>query len=100
MQNVQLNKIIHEQSRLKILVLLASSKTKDVPFTEIKKQLEFTAGNLSIQLKTLEEAKYIKVQKFFEDNKPKTTVSITKEGKKALVTYMGDLESMLGSLGK
>jgi len=98
MQNLQLNKVIHEQSRLKILVLLASSKTKDVPFIEIKKQLGFTAGNLSIQLKTLEEASYINVEKSFEDNKPKTSVSITKEGKKALVSYMNDLESMLGGL--
>jgi len=98
MQNLQLNKVIHEQSRLKILLLLASSKTKDVPFIEIKKQLGFTAGNLSIQLKTLEEASYINVEKSFEDNKPKTSVSITKEGKKALVSYMNDLESMLGGL--
>lgn len=98
MLNLQLDKVIHEQSRLKILVLLASSKDKSVPFTEIKTQLSFTAGNLSIQLKTLEESGYISVDKKFVDNKPKTDVSITADGRKALLKYMGELETMLGGI--
>lgn len=98
MIDVQLDKVIHEQSRLKIMVLLASSKTQNVPFTQIKTELSFTAGNLSIQLKTLEEAGFITIEKKFEDNKPKTDVAITKVGKDALVNYMNELEKMLGGI--
>ncbi|MBP7480892.1 MAG: transcriptional regulator, partial [Spirochaetaceae bacterium] len=70
----EINKLIHEPSRLKILVMLASSLDAAVPFTVIKDQLSLTAGNLSIQLKTLEEAGFISIQKEFVDNKPKTSV--------------------------
>lgn len=92
----ELNKLIHEPSRLKILVLLTSSLESMVPFTEIKEKLAFTAGNLSIQLKTLEEAGFISIQKEFVDNKPKTSVAITHDGKEALFSYMNDLENLLG----
>lgn len=98
MINLQLDKVIHEQSRLKILVYLASTSEKSIPFTEIKQELEFTAGNLSIQLKTLEEAKFITIEKLFEDNKPKTNISITSIGRDALIKYMKDLENMLGGI--
>lgn len=98
MENINLNKVIHEQARLKILVFLGSSPEAAVPFTDIKKQFDFTAGNLSIQLKTLEEAGYITIEKSFLDNKPRTNVSITAEGKQALVEYLSNLEQMLSSL--
>ena len=94
----ELNKLIHEPARLRILVLLASSLNIYVPFTEIKEKLGLTAGNLSIQLKTLEEAGFISIQKEFVDNKPKTSICITKVGKEGLFKYMNDLENLLGKV--
>ncbi|HOE07950.1 MAG TPA: transcriptional regulator [Treponemataceae bacterium] len=96
----EINKLIHEPSRLKILVMLASSLDAAVPFTVIKDQLSLTAGNLSIQLKTLEEAGFISIQKEFVDNKPKTSVCITKDGKEGLFKYMTDLENLLGKVSR
>lgn len=91
----ELNKLVHEPSRLKILVLLASSIDISVPFTQIKDKLNLTAGNLSIQLKTLEEAGFVTIHKEFIDNKPKTSICITKAGKDGLYKYMNDVESLL-----
>jgi DNA-binding MarR family transcriptional regulator len=92
-----MNKLVHEQSRLKLLTMLASS-TVPVPFTQIRDGLSMTAGNLSVQLKTLEDAGYIRTEKYFADNKPRTDVSITGEGEKALMEYLDELEELVSAL--
>lgn len=92
-----MNKLIHEQSRLKILTFLATGNGK-APFTEIRDELAMTGGNLSIQLKTLEEAEYISTKKYFVDKKPRTDVTITAAGRAALMEYLEELESLLGAL--
>jgi len=92
-----MNKLVHEQSRLKLLTMLAS-ETGPIPFTQLRDNLAMTAGNLSIQLKTLEEAGYVRTEKYFADNKPRTDVSITSEGEKALMDYLDELEDLVSGL--
>jgi len=92
-----MNKLVHEQSRLKLLTMLASG-SGPIPFTQLRDNLAMTAGNLSIQLKTLEEAAYIRTEKYFADNKPRTDVSITGEGEKALMDYLDELEDLVAGL--
>jgi DNA-binding MarR family transcriptional regulator len=94
------DKIIHERSRLLILTCLASSDVKAVPFSEIRDALDFTAGNLSIQLKTLMEAGYVSITKEFKDNKPLTRASITSRGGAALKRYFGEMDSLIKGLRK
>ena len=93
-----LDKIIHEQSRLQILTYLAGNNEKQVSFSELQEKLNFTSGNLSIQLKKLQEASYVKVRKAFKDNKPRTTVALTQKGRVALEGYVEEMESILKSL--
>lgn len=98
-----MNRIVHEQSRLKILVHLsaaAGSAAEAVSFPELKEALGMTAGNLSIQLKTLEENGYIESEKSFVDNKPRTNLRITEVGRDALVEYLEEMEALLASLKK
>jgi len=95
-----LNKIIHEQSRLKILTLLAGSDQKETGFTELQTSLELSSGNLSVQLKKLSEAGYIAIKKSFKDNKPFTTVSLTRSGHTALEKYIDEIEGLIQSLRK
>ena len=90
-----LDKIIHERARLKILTLLAASGKDAISFNEIQTKLEFTSGNLSVQLKKLSGAGYVEISKTFKDNKPYTTVSLTIEGSKALKTYVSRLQFVL-----
>jgi DNA-binding MarR family transcriptional regulator len=100
MEKFQLNKTIHEQSRLKIMVTLASTRNDGMTFSDIKESLGMTAGNLSVQLKTLETAGYLTIKKYIEDNKSRTDISITPDGRTALIAYMESLESFLSGVKK
>jgi DNA-binding MarR family transcriptional regulator len=94
------DRIIHERARLLILTYLASSDVKAVPFSRLKEALDLTAGNLSIQLKTLVEAGYITMTKEFRDNKPLTRVSITSKGSTALRRYIEQMDDLIKRLKK
>jgi DNA-binding MarR family transcriptional regulator len=93
------DRLIHERSRLLILSLLASSEKRAVPFTDLKEKLELTAGNLSIQLKTLSEAGYVRITKEFRDNKPLTQATITAKGSSALKEYLSQMDVLIRQLG-
>lgn len=95
---LDLDKVIHERSRLRILTFLASSSSGEVGFTELKEALGFTSGNLSVQLRTLEEAGYLKIDKRFVANKSFTGVRLTAKGQNALTAYLAELEIIVASL--
>jgi DNA-binding HxlR family transcriptional regulator len=92
------DKIIHERARLLILTYLASRDAGAVSFGEIRDALEFTPGNLSVQLKTLAEAGYISITKEFKNNKPLTQAGITQKGGAALKQYLGEMDSLIKRL--
>jgi DNA-binding MarR family transcriptional regulator len=94
----ELDKIIHERARLLILTYLASNDKREVSFGELQEKLEFTAGNLSFQLKKLKEVEYVEINKTFRDNKPYTTVAITVKGSKALGNYIEEVEGIFKTL--
>jgi DNA-binding MarR family transcriptional regulator len=95
---LDLDKVIHERARLMLLTYLASSDKAQTGFTELRDELRMSAGNLSVQLKTLEEAGYVKIEKRFVENKPYTGVGLTTQGHKALSDYLGELEVIVASL--
>jgi len=88
-----LDSVIHSRVRLAILILLLQSKTAN--FTYLKKEIDVSDGNLSTHLRKLEESRYIKIQKRFENRKPKTTISLTNKGRIALKEYTNNLEEYL-----
>ncbi len=94
------DKVIHERARLRILVYLASSREAEVGFTDLKRDLGMTAGNLSVQLGTLDEAGYIAVRKAFIGRRPYPGASLTPLGERALAKYLDEMESMLALLRK
>ena len=93
-----LEKLIHERARLLILTHLANMDKKETSFNELQKTLIFTSGNLSIQLKKLKSAKYVKIKKIFKNDKPYTLVSITLQGTTALNNYLDEMEKLIKSL--
>jgi DNA-binding MarR family transcriptional regulator len=93
-----LDKLIHERARLLILMHLASMGKIAIPFNELLEKLGLTSGNLSIQLKKLKAAHYVKIKKTFKDNKPFTTVSITPQGMNALNDYLDEMEGFIKAL--
>lgn len=93
-----LDRLIHEQARLAIITYLAGSTQRAVTFTELKQNLELTAGNLSVQLRNLEAAAYVQIEKSIEGRKPVTRVSLTRQGFEALSRYIGRMEEIIGAL--
>jgi DNA-binding MarR family transcriptional regulator len=83
-----LDPLLHSQLRLAIISLLVASEKAE--FTYIKEETKATSGNISIQIKKLQEAGYIKVEKSFKNNYPNTSISITKKGLEAFETYVNN----------
>jgi DNA-binding MarR family transcriptional regulator len=88
-----LDPLLHSQLRLAIVSMLVASEKAD--FTYIKEETRATAGNLSIQIKKLQDAGYIKVKKTFKKNYPNTMLSITKKGIEAFEAYVNNLKKYI-----
>ena len=87
------DELILSKTRLGIIAALMGGDKLD--FTYLRDVLKLSDGNLSIQIRKLEEAGYIKVQKVFVDRKPKTFCKITPKGQKAVKNLIGKLESLI-----
>ncbi len=90
-----LDQIIHDRRRLGIVSALAANDRQT--FAELKAVLKTTDGNLSVHARKLEDAGYIKVTKGFEDRKPRTEYRLTAKGRRALDTYLQQMESILSA---
>ena len=93
---VDLDRIVHEPARLMILALLHPLEEGD--FTFLLRETGLTRGNLSAHLAKLEEAGYLDVQKGFQGRVPRTTYSLTEEGRTAFRRYRERLKRTVESL--
>ena len=90
----ELDRLVHERVRLGIVSALAAEER--LSFGDLKAVLKTSDGNLSVHARKLENAGYIEVIKGFEDRKPKTEYSLTAKGRRALETYIDQMETLLG----
>ncbi len=90
---LQLDRLIHEKGRMAIMSLLAASP--ELSFTDLRDSLGMTDGNLSVHLKTLQEAGYVAVTKTYRDRRPLTTSSLTPSGRSAFSDYINLLEKIV-----
>jgi DNA-binding MarR family transcriptional regulator len=88
-----LDDTVHQRHRLGILVI--TSKARQADFGYLREALGLTSGNLSAHLTVLEEAGLIRVEKGYEGKRPRTWVSITKEGRDALAAEMAALTELV-----
>ena len=88
-----LDPLLHSQLRLTIISLLVASEKVD--FTHIKEETKAASGNISIQIKKLQDAEYIKVEKSFKNNYPNTMLSITSKGIEAFENYVNNLKKYI-----
>ncbi len=93
----QLNKIF--DSRIRIGIMSALMVNDSLNFNDLKALINITDGNLATHLKTLEEHKYINVEKGFIGRKTNTTYSVTQAGQKAFRTHLDALEQIIKNLG-
>lgn len=90
----KIDDIIHGRLRLGVMAYLANAEVAD--FNELKSVLEVTQGNLSVQLRKLEDAGYVGIEKGYLGRKPRTQVRITAAGRKAFAVYLEALGKLIG----
>ena len=86
-------KLLNDRVRLGILSSLAVSDV--LSFSELKRLLEASDGNLSVHARKLENAGYLRCTKSFSDRVPKTEYRITASGRKALKRYLKHMEALI-----
>ena len=89
----QLDRLVHEPARLKILIILQAVGEAD--FLYLQRDGGFTQGNLSTHLNKLEGAGYVEIAKKFKGKMPLTVCRLTTAGEKALLSHS---RRMLGIL--
>ena len=87
--------LILSKTRLGIISALIGGDKLD--FTYLRNALNLSDGNLSVQIRKLEKAGYIKVKKIFIDRKPKTFCKITSKGQKAVKNLISKLENLVNT---
>ena len=89
---MEIDKIIHEPTRLRIMMILAGLEGAD--FTFLVTTLSLTRGNLSRHMDKLESAGYLRVNKSFKGRVPNTSYQLTQKGSKALAQYWETLDAV------
>jgi DNA-binding MarR family transcriptional regulator len=87
-----LDKLIHEPSRLAILTALSACESAD--FLSLRRLTGLSDGNLSTHLSKLEEAGLVDIQKQFVAKKPSTQLKITKKGHAAIQQHWEQLTAI------
>lgn len=92
----EVNPLVHEPARLRLLTFLAVLKSADFAF--LHRNTGLSRGNLSVQMTRLAEAGLVGIDKSFVDNRPRTVYKLLSKGRKALIEYRKDMELVLSKL--
>jgi DNA-binding MarR family transcriptional regulator len=88
--------LVHLRSRLGILAILVEASSSQFRF--LRETLQLTDGNLSRYLGVLEAARLVKIAKS-EGKRPRTSVLITRTGRKAFAAETAALRGLLNQIG-
>lgn len=89
--NKDLEKLLFNPVRLKILSFLFT--VESASFKKLMEVSGATKGNISVQIKRLEDAGCLKIKKKFEGNYPLTLCNITSKGRKSFELFFISLKS-------
>lgn len=89
----ELDETVHQRVRLGILAIL--SEADKATFTYLRNALEVTDGNLSTHVAVLAKAGLVRVDKGFVDNKPRTWLRATKNGRATFDAEMSSLSKLV-----
>jgi DNA-binding MarR family transcriptional regulator len=93
-----LDVVLHQPVRTQIVAYLIGRG--EATFTELKRVLRVSDGNLESHLKKLIAAEYIATRKDSSSARQQTVYSLTDGGQAALRQYMANLQQMLGFSAK
>lgn len=88
--------LIHERIRLGIVSALAVNDT--MTFSDLKKLLNTTDGNLSVHARKLEDAAYVSCTKSFDGRMPRTEYKLTEKGRLVLERYLDHMDALIQAM--
>ncbi len=91
-----LDNTVHQRARLGILTVLSEAERADFAF--LRDALGVTDGSLSSNLQILEDAGYVEIEKTFNGKRPRTWVTATRAGRKALAAEIVALKAIIASV--
>src|SRR5262247_2296486 len=89
-----LDAVLHQPVRTQIVAYLIGRE--EATFSEFKRVLHVSDGNLESHMKKLIAAEYIATRKDASSARQQTVYSLTPRGQTALRQYMANLQQMLG----
>ena len=89
----ELDPVLNTPVRLAVVSVLI--KVKQADFNHLLEITKTTQGNLSHQLKKLNEAEYVEIEKTYKGNYPQTICKLTTKGKKAFELYVESIKKYL-----
>ncbi len=91
----ELERVFQAPARLRIMAALMARGEMD--FNELLELLDLTRGNLSVHMKTLDEAGFVDIAKSFVNNRPHTCYRITVKGRSGFGRQVAVLEGIIAS---
>lgn len=89
----ELDALLHQPLRTQLVAFLAAAG--ELTFSDLKRQLEVSDGNLDAHLKKLLAAEYVAVRKESGQGRPQSFFVLTPKGLAALNTYVQTLQRLL-----
>ena len=86
--------VIHPPPRLQICGLLAVVDTME--FATVRDQVDVSDSVLSKHVKQLEEAGYVRVSKATVASRQRTSLSLTRDGRRAFDAHVAELRRIAG----
>lgn len=90
---MELDALIHQPTRLRVMTLLV--RNREAPFTWIQGELGLTSGNLDSHVQRLAEAGYVEQGRALTPGGFQVRVRITPAGDAAYQAYLRALRSLL-----
>jgi DNA-binding MarR family transcriptional regulator len=93
----ELDELLGHAVRFSIVALLAAANR--VEFSFVRDEVEVTDSMLSKQMSILEQVGYIKVHKAFVGKRPRTWLSLTREGRRVFERHLAALRDIAAADG-
>jgi predicted ArsR family transcriptional regulator len=90
---IELDPVLHQPVRTRIAAYLAVRG--ETSFTELKRALDITDGNLDAHMRKLVAAKYVKVRRDSGKGRPQSTYTLTSAGHSVFQDYVDCLQRLL-----
>ena len=90
---IELDPVLHQPVRTRIAAYLAARG--ETSFTELKRALDITDGNLEAHMRKFVVAKYVKVRRDSSKGRPQSTYTLTAAGYSVFHEYVDCLQRLL-----